>query len=272
MIQILGLFTFIFGAIIGSFLNVVALRYKTGRGVNGRSFCFSCGKTLHPLELIPIISFLALRGRCHSCKTPLSWQYPLVELITASTFFLIFERAVAYGGTVSYLSIPVLWIASSVLIVIAIYDAKHKIVPDMLAFVFGAISLAWLLFSHDIHYFSTTRGLFDLFSGPLFFLPFFFLWLVSSGRWMGLGDGKLVVGFGWLFGFAIGASGIILGFWIAAAVSLLILINGKLASNRFSHLTLKSEVSFAPFLILGVLLAYYFSMDLLSFNTLVNLF
>ncbi|MFA6050813.1 MAG: prepilin peptidase [Candidatus Paceibacterota bacterium] len=266
MIHIFGLFAFIFGTIIGSFLNVVILRYKTGRTVGGRSFCFSCGNILHALELVPLFSFLALRGKCRTCKTPLSWQYPLVELITGGVFFLIFEKA-AFEGLLY--TVPFLWFAFSLLIVIAVYDAKHKIVPDLVAFIFGFSALAWLLATNEISYFASLPGLLDLLSGPIFFIPFFLLWFLSRGEWMGLGDGKLVVGLGWLLGIVEGASGIILGFWIAAGLSLLMLFAKRAFPKKLPFLSMRSEVPFAPFLVLGAFLAYYFSLDILSLNVLL---
>src|SRR5687767_1490780 len=79
---------FLFGSIIGSFLNVVSLRFKEGqflfarKVIGGRSHCPHCGTMLRPHELIPIISFLIQRGRCRTCHAPISFQYPFVELVS----------------------------------------------------------------------------------------------------------------------------------------------------------------------------------------------
>src|SRR6185369_2783346 len=81
---------FIFGTIVGSFLNVLALRFNTGMGIRGRSKCMSCSKTLTWVELIPIVSFALQRGACRSCRTKISWQYPLVEFLAGALFVLIF--------------------------------------------------------------------------------------------------------------------------------------------------------------------------------------
>ena len=88
---------FILGAIIGSFLNVVILRYGT-KSLGGRSECPSCGKKLVWFELIPIFSFLFLRGKCGSCGRKISWQYPLVEISTGLICLLIFNFS-AQGGS-----------------------------------------------------------------------------------------------------------------------------------------------------------------------------
>src|SRR3989339_930062 len=83
---------FCFGAIIGSFLNVVTLRLGTGESVvSGGSKCFSCGKKLKWIELVPIFSFLIQKGRCRECKSKISLQYPAVEILTGLVFLLIFN-------------------------------------------------------------------------------------------------------------------------------------------------------------------------------------
>ena len=75
-------FLFILGTLLGSFLNVVILRYHTGMGLGGRSMCMSCGKKLHAHELIPLFSYLLQRGKCRSCKSSLSIQYPIIEALS----------------------------------------------------------------------------------------------------------------------------------------------------------------------------------------------
>lgn len=93
---------FVFGLVIGSFLNVVSLRYDGGRFIfdprviGGRSHCPHCKKTLRWFELVPLASFLAQGGRCRSCKAKLSIQYPIVELLYGATFVLVPWRAAAF--------------------------------------------------------------------------------------------------------------------------------------------------------------------------------
>ena len=265
MAVFLGVIIFIFGAIIGSFLNVVALRYKTGRTVGGRSFCFSCGKTLGALELIPVASFLVQRGKCRACKSGLSWQYPLVELITGIVFLVVYLKTLSTSATIG--SMIFFWFVFSILIVISVYDARHKIVPDFAAFVFGLASLLWLLLSHSILYFGTAQGVFDLLSGIILFLPFYVIWKISDGVWMGLGDGKLALGIGWMLGLTHGVSAVILGFWSAAAAALLLICLQTVAGASGRKLSGKTEVPFAPFLVFGALLSFIFEPDIFFINT-----
>src|SRR3989344_8400877 len=266
-----GVVVFIFGAIIGSFLNVVILRYKTGRTIGGRSFCFSCGKTLRVLELVPILSFLILRGKCASCKSRVSLQYPLVEAVTGLIFLLVYLKSFYLLPFLPFplLSFSFYCLVFSILTVVSVYDIRHKIVPDFLSFLFGTVALIWLLGTHDSQYFISTQGIFDLLAGPILFIPFFLLWFLSDGRWMGLGDGKLAVGIGWLLGFTKSVSAIILGFWIAAGVSLLMIGLQRFFVRNLPNLSSKTEVPLAPFLALGAFLAYYFELDLMSLNILL---
>jgi len=266
MISTIAIFVFIFGVIIGSFLNVVILRMKTGRTLGGRSFCFSCGNILGALELVPLFSFLFQRGRCKSCKSTISWQYPLVEFITGAVFVVVYYKTLAGFPFVSPLAMPFYWFIFSILIVISVYDIRHKVVPDRLAFIFALASLVWVLITHNLYYFGTKEGILNLLTGGILFLPFYFLWRWSNGEWMGLGDGKLAVGIGFLLGLTKGVSAIILGFWIAAGVSLTLIVFQKFIKFNIPFLRMKTEVPFAPFLVLGTILAYYFSPDLLSLN------
>jgi leader peptidase (prepilin peptidase)/N-methyltransferase len=268
----MGLVLFItglFGLAIGSFLNVVIYRFNTGVGINGRSGCMTCARTLSWFELIPVISFLAQRGRCRGCKTKLSWQYPLVELLTAGLFVATAFHFLSMPLTVaSEISLCIMLIAWSLLVVIIVYDLKHKIIPDPFVYSFAALGLLRVLLFVPV-----SSGLFfysSLLAGPALFLPFYLLWLVSQGRWIGLGDGKLALGIGWMLGLGYGVSAIVLSFWIGATLSILIMLVLALKSKA-KQLTMKSEIPFAPFLILGFTLVYFFSIDVMGLYTLFHI-
>ena len=245
-----GFIFFIGGTIFGSFINVLVLRYNTGLSfVSGRSKCFSCGKTLTSGELIPLFSFIFLGGKCSACKSKISYQYPLVELITGIFFVLTFLRL----GMVTML--PFYLLVVSTLIAISVYDLKHKIIPDGMVFFFDAIAFIFLLVSHQSILFSMSTFL-DFWAGLVLFAFFAFFWLVSDGKWMGFGDAKLALGVGWFLGFYMGISAIMLAFWIGALISLILLGLQRLNISRFG-LTIKSEIPFAPFIIFAFFLELF---------------
>ncbi|MDP6387832.1 MAG: prepilin peptidase [Candidatus Pacebacteria bacterium] len=266
-IEIAGaFFYFILGTIIGSFLNVVLLRYDMEKSILGRSMCLSCGRELRWFELIPVLSFIFQLGRCRNCRNKLLWQYPLIEFFTGLIFLGVFLKF----SNLFLVSMPQFTVMSvysmaifSILIVIFVYDIKHKIIPDDLVYTFATLSLASIFFdSSTFQIFMPT--LLPFLAGPIFFLFFFFIWFFSRGKWMGLGDGKLALGIGWFLGPYAGATAIILSFWLGALVSIA-LMTIPLLNLRRKKLTMKSEISFGPFLIIGILLVFFFNINILNF-------
>jgi leader peptidase (prepilin peptidase) / N-methyltransferase len=258
---LLALFFFVFGIVIGSFLNVVILRFNTGMGVDGRSQCFSCGKQLVWYELVPVFSYIFLRGRCSQCKSHISIQYPLVEFATGLVFVALFYAAQPFvflsfaSFIVSYLISVVIF---CILIVIFVYDLRHKIIPDGFALALAILGVITIIVQ-NFPLALKMPSLYGLLAGPLLAAPFALLWLVSKGTWMGLGDAKLAIGLGWILGIIGGLTAIILAFWVGAVVSIIILLIQKFHISRSkTHLTMKSEIPFAPFLIIGFSLVYFF--------------
>lgn len=247
---------FIFGTIFGSFLNVVIYRYNSGTSpLTGRSHCFSCGRILSWDELIPIASFLVSKGRCAECGVRLSWQYPIIETLTGLVFVAVFLLDKSVSET------TLLLVIFSTLIVIAVYDLRHQIIPDGLAALFAMLGLANFFLSVDISRALHFPYVWTLIAGPMLFFPFWALWFVSRGRWLGLGDGKLAWGIGWFLGAALGGSAVILAFWIGATLALVImgiqkisLLSRYFANRKFS---MQSEIPFGPFLILATIIVYF---------------
>ena len=253
---------FVFGTIVGSFLNVVVLRYYLRSSLKGRSFCFSCGKMLHWFELIPVFSYIALRGHCSKCKSSISPQYILVELLTG----ILFAGLIVKGYIGLALIIPT--VVLSLLVAILVYDIRHKIVPDALVYTFITLSFISLYIQYNPLALSLP-SLSAFFAGPVLFLPFFFMWFFSKGTWMGLGDGKLVLGMGWFLGFAKGISAVALAFWSALIVVILFYVLARLFKGRIplfkKKISRKTEIPFTPFLILGCLIVFYLEFNLALF-------
>ncbi len=246
------LFFSILGLIVGSFLNVLICRFNTGQSLKGRSMCMSCQHGLCWYELVPLFSFLALKGRCRVCKTRISKMYPIVESVTAVIFialFLKFQDLILIDPSIfvySYLYYSVLF---SILIIIAFYDLRHKIIPDSLSFTLGVLSFMGLFFFNGYGFGVHMPSLLEFFSGFLVATPFFLCWLLSKGTWMGLGDAKLMVGLTYLVGLSRVFFGIVLAFWTGALFGVLLLMFSK-------KYGMKSEVPFAPFLVFGIIVAF----------------
>jgi prepilin signal peptidase PulO-like enzyme (type II secretory pathway) len=272
--------TFILGTIIGSFLNVVLYRYNTGRGIGGRSHCFSCRRKLTAIDLVPVFSYIFLRGRCRHCKSKISPQYLAVELLTGVLFagaFVIDSSLFSVGSPMFLYELVYHFIVMSFLVLIIVYDMKHKIIPDAFAYGFAFVAVLHLFIginpAGNIQFLHP--GGWEMLAGAMLAFPFYFLWLVSGGRWMGLGDAKLALGIGWFLGLSAGISAIVLSFWVGAAVSILLLAAIKLLKglrkelsiglrSKLPHLTIKSEVPFAPFLIIGLLSVFFFGYNMFS--------
>lgn len=246
---------FIFGSIIGSFLNVIVLRWdlprRGGASFAGRSACPCCGKILQWHELVPILSFLIQKGKCTSCKASISWQYPLVEALTG---FVLLSLYLVFGLTAHFLLLALVF---CLYIAILVYDIYHKIIPDELVYLAIFVSLL-------IPLFVVRYSLFDWLSGPIIFAFFGAIWLFSRGRAMGFGDAKLGLSVGLALGASQGLSAIIMAFWIGTVVSLFYIFLGKTGFLKDAkRLTMKSEVPFAPFIILGAWVSVVFGLNIL---------
>ena len=257
---------FFFGVIIGSFLNVVIYRFHTGKSIAGSSHCLSCQHDLGPFELFPLLSYLGLRGRCWHCGAHIPSRYFWVELITGLLF------------TVIVYLVPLWWlwplyaVLISVLVVTAVYDIYHMVIPH--GFVAILLMLAVFFLGYEWYLVSDLMLLLlKLLATFLAFLFFWGLWQYSDGRWIGLGDAKLVVPLSLMLLTPIEVfSMVVFSFWIGAIISLGIIGVQKLRRRgqqdlRFhaGPLTMKSEVPFAPFLILAFLLVLFTHADVLMF-------
>jgi len=259
------------GAIAGSFINALSFRFNTGRrffsahGMGGRSRCMHCGHELGGLDLVPLFSFLFLKGACRYCGTRISLQYPLVELAGAAlsvSVYLLYAQ-----------SIPVFffWFFTwMVLLFVVIYDIKHTIIPPSCSILLAVLALCALLFDLVGPTFFLVPHLaaltsWALWAGPLLALPLFLLSLISGGAWMGWGDSGLELSLGWFLGVSAGLTALMLAFWIGAIVGLLlVLLSRLLPPVRFFGYTIRSEIPFAPFLAMGALIVFFFHVDFFS--------
>ncbi len=263
MTSALTIIFFLFGLIVGSFLNVVILRLNTHKSFGGRSACMSCQKQLYWYDLVPLFSFCALLGRCRNCKSKISIQYPFVEFVTGLIFaglFLKFELIFNIDIISFALSYAYYSAMFSLLIVIAVYDIKHKIIPDTLSLFFGVLAFVGLFFFDpffglNVH----VPSYLDFLAGLVVSVPFAFFWFISKGRWMGLGDAKLAIGIGFLLGFSGMIEATVFSFWTGALFGLILMATRKVHG-------LKSEIPFAPFLVFGAFLVFICELGIYNFQ------
>ena len=256
------LFFALFGLVVGSFLNVVIIRHRE-KGLGGRSGCMSCGETLTARDLVPVMSWLALRGRCRHCGSGISIQYPLVEITTA-TLYALYGYAIITSTSDMFqmvmLLITGLFIVS-LMIIISVYDMRHTIIPDRWNYAFFLGALAWAYIYTD---YSVGTWIWNVYGALLCATPFALLWVISKGKWMGLGDAKLALGIGALLGISQGITALLLAFWVGASVSVTVLIliphflrNIGVRVRCFRLVTMKSEIPFGPYLLFGCILVWY---------------
>ena len=263
-----AVFSFFLGIIVGSFLNVVIYRYHTGETVSGRSRCLNCGETLNWRELLPVVSYLWQRGHCRFCRSSISLQYPLVELGTGTLFFLTTVKLFS-PFLMPVINLILVWFIMSLLVIITAYDLRHKIIPDLIVYSFIFFSAGYTLVHNHNQFYS------HFLASLMFFLVFAGLWFGSGGRWMGFGDAKLVLGIGFFLGPWRGLTALMLGFWLGAAIGLILVALAKLTArtkqgkksllSRSPYFTIKSEIPFAPFLVAGTLLTYFLNLNVITF-------
>jgi prepilin signal peptidase PulO-like enzyme (type II secretory pathway) len=236
----------LYGTAIGSFLNVLIDRLPLGKNIiSDRSKCDFCHKTLQWYELIPLISFFIQGGKCRKCHKTLSFQYPLLEIITGLlfailTYHLLFNWVLLLGAL----------IVASALLVIFVIDVKHYIIPDSMIIVgfIGSVIIALQ---------TPETMIIRLLSGIGSLLALYSIWFFTKGKGMGFGDVK----FAFLMGFLLGFPGSVVGLYAAfltGAVVGLILMLGKFK-------TLKSRVPFGPFLIIGCVLAVLYTEQIVTY-------
>lgn len=255
--HVLQIGAFCLGVILGSFLNALVFRFNTGRGffrsMNGRSRCMHCRHTLGALDLIPLFSYLALGGRCRYCRARVSVQYPLVELCAGVLSLLLW---IQFSSNIFLYTLWLLvWL---IILFIVVYDVRHMIIP-------WSASLTLLVFALLLLVVGERYDMWSLIAGPALALPLFLISLVSHGKWMGWADSLFELSLGWLLGFTVGLTGLMLAIWSGALVGI-----GIMWVSKRATITMKSEIPFAPFLALGAALAFFFHVDF--FPTLPYLF
>lgn len=227
--QLTLLFVFLFGTIIGSLLNALVYRLREGITLWGRSQCPSCKEKIHPAHLVPVLSYLYLGGRCAGCGKRIHISYPLVELIGGVLW------AVAYWHQPETVPFVLEAIFFTYLLFVAAFDARWKLLPiEPMAFMVALGLFVRILQGNG------EASLLGLLVGVAFLG---IQYLISKGKWMGLGDLWLAASIGaWL-----GWQGMAVAFYLCYVVGGLI----ALIFFGLGHWKRGQRIAFAPFLAIG---------------------
>ncbi len=262
------IFVFMFGACIGSFLNVVIYRVPNEMSLMGSSRCPKCDATIKPYHNIPIFGWLMLGGKCSNCAGAIAWRYPAIELLTALVFCLVYWQI----GLTAFLPVALAFVAA--MIALIFIDAEHMILPNVITYPMFAIALIVrvvypLVF--DGNYFSDTTY------APIASLHGYPAWVVSlagalfgaliggGSLWlvgaiwkalrgvdaMGLGDVKLLFGIGALLGWRLTVLTIFIGAFTGALAGIVVVFRQK-------DKDLQTQIPFGIFLGIGSIAALLF--------------
>lgn len=234
----------IFGLVFGSFYNVVGLRVPKNESIAyPPSHCTKCDRRLTALDLVPVFSFLFLKGKCRSCGEKIHWVYPLMEFITAGLFALSFWK---FGFTPE-LIIAILFV--SLLVIITVSDIAYMLIPDKVLLPVGVVLLGLRLFI-------PLDPWWDAIAGALLGFGLLLLIAIVSKGGMGGGDIKLF----FVIGLVLGVSGTLLTLFLASfigAIAGIFMLRGSDAGR-------KTPVPFGPSIALGAVITYFWGAELIS--------
>jgi prepilin signal peptidase PulO-like enzyme (type II secretory pathway) len=269
---IIAIILFVLGISLGSFVNALVwrlheqlkpknnkLKTKTLSILNGRSMCVHCRHTLAWYDLIPLLSWLQLQGRCRYCKKPISVQYPIVELVAGLVFagsYLLWPSTVHLNGQWLLL---VTWLASSVgLLALAVYDLRWMLLPNKIicptlaVAVAGRLGYVIVFENQPLHAILLWLGSLIIASGV-----FLALFVYSKGKWIGYGDVRLGLITGTLLADPQKALSMI---FIASLIGSLVVLPGMITGKK----TMASKLPYGPFLVVATTIMVVFGDSLLN--------
>lgn len=232
---IMYVFTFLFGIVIGSFLNVCILRHPKQESILKGSHCMQCGYRLCWYDLIPLFSYLILRGRCRKCHTKLSLQYPLIEGMNGALYVIIF---LANGFSINSI---VYCLLTSALIVLSVIDFRSYIIPDK-------VNLVILVLGIFASLLDRSRFLEHVIGFFVVSVPLLVIYLVTVGRGIGGGDIKLMAAAGLVVGWKVILLAFIVGCILGSVIHVI-----RMKVSKAEH-----KLALGPYLSMGIWLSMLF--------------
>lgn len=238
------------GICVGSFLNTVVFRSNKNIPLSERSKCMKCMKPIHWVDKVPIISYFNLKGRCRNCASVISWQYPIIEMVTGILFGLLFARAL-FGFGFSGFEDQSEWIIIFIrdvliacfLIIIFVYDYKYSIIMDR-------FSVPAIIIAFATNLYLGADPVWLLIAGLLIGSFFGAQFLISRGKWVGSGDIRMGLLMGFYLVVDLGIVALFLSY-IIGAISGIFLI-------AFKHRKPESHVPFGTFMAIAMILTLFF--------------
>lgn len=245
---IISMYVFLTGLLLGSFFNVCIYRIPRNESIAfPPSHCPNCGYKLGSWDLIPVFSYLFLRGQCRKCKNKISLQYPIVELLTAILFLCIYLK---YGLAWKTLFLIFL---SSILIIASFIDFEHKIIPDQLVIAGLIVGALFVILQIQKPFYDLLLG-FLIGGGSLFLMGILSLFLFKK-EGMGGGDIKLMAVIGLFLGTKLTIVALLFSIYIGGFFGILLLI------LRLKKL--QEAISYGPFIAIGTLAALFWGNELI---------
>ncbi|MCC7543146.1 prepilin peptidase [bacterium] len=238
----------LYGLLVGSFLNAWIWRLAHGKHVSrGRSMCPHCHTQLKWYELIPVLSYIGLRGRCRTCHKSISFQYPLVELLTALSWvglFVYFQPKTSFGMA----EFGVWLVVTTLLIASFVYDWLHMELPDQFTIPAIVVAASWLVVRWLLFH-ESSLAISQLICAGLFGGFYLLMWFGSRGKWLGDGDIRLAVLMGLILTPTQLVVAIFATYFIGAVISLVLIV--------LKFKTRKDAIAFGPFLIIGMYVGFF---------------
>lgn len=253
------IFVMLLGVSVGSFLNVVIYRVPKEISIfKGRSMCTNCNQTISAKDLIPVISYILLGGKCRHCKAKISPKYPLIEGLTAFLFFFIYLK---YGTSVEFFAFAFL---TSILVAVFFIDLEHMIIPDGLV-ITGLLGGVFILIFHLLVGFSYYGENVQWYYPVMGFLvnPIILIGIAIIGSFimggnevMGGGDIKIYAPIGIFLGWKMALFSLFVSFFLGGAISAILLLFRKKRKENY--------IPFGPFIVIAVYLTILFGPETLE--------
>ena len=248
---------FVLGITIGSFLNVCIYRLPENLSIiKPRSRCGNCGHTLNAWELIPLVSWLMLRGKCHNCKTQISVRYPLVELLEGLLFVLVFHK---FGVTVLTL---LFWLFVAIMTVVFFIDIDHRIIPNKVVIFAAFAGILPVGLHYTSGYMFYSNGIFEPFTSAV--LPSGLMLAIAllsvavfKKAGIGMGDVKVYIPIGLFLGWRLSLLSIWITFFLGGLFGVLWILVFKKSKNDY--------IPFAPFIVISSLIVLFLGNSILSY-------